>query len=93
MVLRFSEPTCWHIHANVIPQFQRQINAERVVAERQHRTGRTVYRWKQLRRDNHALDVECMSLVRAMQLGLVPAPDESPAAVQRVLQFHAAGEN
>jgi phage terminase large subunit GpA-like protein len=93
MVLRFSEPTCWHIHANVISQYQRQINAERVVAERQHRTGRTVYRWKQLRRDNHALDVECMSLVRAMQLGLVPAPEETPAAVQRVLQFHAAGEN
>ena len=91
-VLRFSEPTIWHIHSTVVEGYQRQVNSARMSAERTHRTGRTVYRWKQFRRDNHALDVECMMQVLAMTLGLVSSPEEAASAMTRVMQFHSSGE-
>ena len=77
-VLRHTEPCIWHIHSNVTPKYQKQLNAFIKITERMP-NGRYVTKWKQIRRDEHALDVECMITVRAQQLGLVPTPDESPA--------------
>ncbi len=91
-VLRFTtEPVIFHVHTDAHKDYQRHLNAEIKVAQRNHRTGRTVYFWKQLRKDNHALDCECMVAVRAMQLGLLPTPEETPATTQRTLALDGGG--
>ncbi|MEA3207672.1 MAG: hypothetical protein QOE70_729 [Chthoniobacter sp.] len=84
-VLRFTEPTIFHVHTDVPPEYQRHLNAEIKTTKKSYQTGRVTYFWKQLRKDNHLLDAECMNLMRALRLGLVPMPEDQPYAVQRTL--------
>ncbi|MEA3207880.1 MAG: hypothetical protein QOE70_937 [Chthoniobacter sp.] len=89
-VLRYSEPTIFHVHSDVPIEYQRHLNAEIKTTKKSFQTGRITYYWRQLRRDNHLLDAECMNLLRALQLGFVPMPDEQPTATQRSLDFATA---
>lgn len=85
--LRFAEPTVFHIHSDAPKEYQRHLNAEIKTSKKSFQTGRITYFWKQLRKDNHLLDAECMALLRALQLGLVPTPDDTPPAKQAMLGF------
>lgn len=88
-VLRFMEPTIFHVHSDIPPEYQRHLNAEIKTTKKSFMTGRVSYFWKQLRKDNHLLDAECMNLLRALRLGLVPMPEDQPYAVQRTLDLAA----
>jgi len=87
-ILRYSEPTVFHIHSDVPPEYQRHLNSAIKTTEKSFRTGRVKYVWKQLRKEDHLRDCECMALVRAMQLGLVPTPDMTPVGQQRSLDLN-----
>lgn len=80
--LRYNEPHCWHIHADAHKSYQRHLNSRAKMTRVNWQTGGTTYFWKELYQDDHLLDCECENLVRAIQLGLVPVPDENPAAYQ-----------
>jgi phage terminase large subunit GpA-like protein len=82
-VWRSESPTRWHIHSSVTPAYHRQINAEIKVTKRLGNTGRTVYYWKQMRKDNHALDCECMNLLGAIAGGVIKErPEERDQTAQ-----------
>lgn len=75
--MRYSDPTIWHITANVSPRYTRQINS-RVKEQRSNlKTGRVEWFWKELHQENHLLDSEVHVTVRALQLGLLSLPNES----------------
>ncbi len=86
-VLRYSHPPIFHIHAQAHRDYQRHMNAEQRVCVKMTKSGRYSYFWKQFSRDNHLFDCECMCLVRALQLGLVPMPDGSPVQVQQLFSL------
>jgi hypothetical protein len=79
----------FHVHTDVPVDYQRHLNAEIKTTKRSFQTNRVTYFWRRLRKDNHLLDVECMNLLRALQLGFVPISDEQPAATQRALDLSA----
>ncbi len=81
-VLRYNEPPIFHVHTDVPVDYQRHMNAEIKTTKRSFQTNRVTYFWRRLRKDNHLLDAECMNLLRALQLGFVPMPDEQPATIQ-----------
>ena len=87
-VLRFTSPAVFHIPTSFGSHYQRHLNAEIKMTVVDRVRGKTKWFWKQLRRDNHLLDCECMCLVRAMQLGIALMPEETPAAFQRSLALH-----
>ena len=75
-VWRWSNPTIKDILSNLlksdgfvaddVPQVWREhINAERKVSVKNPMTGRTRLVWKQIGKDNHLLDCECMNIVGA----------------------------
>lgn len=74
--LRYAEPAIWHVSANVSARYQRQMNSRVKVMIQNKRTGRYQAIWKDLYKDNHLLDCECMQVIRAIQLGLISVPDE-----------------
>ena len=86
-VLRYREPPIFHVHTDVPVDYQRHLNAEIKTTKRSFQTNRVTYFWRRLRKDNHLLDAECMNLLRALQLGFVPMPDEQPTTTQRSLDL------
>jgi hypothetical protein len=86
-VLRFSEPAIFHIHSDVPAAYQKHLNSAIKTTKKSFKTGRVTYFWKQLRKEDHLRDCECMALVRALQLGLVPMPDEMPTTKQSLLDL------
>lgn len=75
--LRYATPTIWHIHANAHIRYQRQLNS-RVREIRVHPyTGMRTPYWRELHAETHFLDIETMQVIRALQIGLLVAPDET----------------
>ncbi len=82
-VLRYSQPPIFHVSVNAHKSYQKHMNAEQRITKQLARSGRYVCVWHQFSRENHLFDCECMCLVRALQLALVPMPDGSPVPVQQ----------
>lgn len=69
----------WHVHADTGEDYARQLVAE-ILVERKDKRGRLHREWRQVRRDNHYLDLECYQLAAARvlrQLGKLHAPSSS----------------
>lgn len=75
--LRFTKPTIWHITANCSPRYGRQLNSMVKRQQTSKRTGRLELMWISLYAEDHLLDCECHTTIRAMQLGLMALPPES----------------
>lgn len=74
--LRYTEPSMWHVSANVHDQYQRHLNSRMKILTQNKKTGRWVSIWKDMHRDNHLQDCEVVQSLRAIQLGLLALPDE-----------------
>lgn len=59
------DAAAWQLPQDVNSQYMDEITAE-VREERVDAKGRISYEWVQVRRDNHALDCECMNLIAAL---------------------------
>jgi hypothetical protein len=75
--LRYANPTIWHITANVSDRYQRQLNSKMKIQQQNKQTGRIKMIWKDLHREDHLLDCECMAVIRSIQMGLVSLPTEN----------------
>jgi len=75
--LRYASPTIWHITANVSDRYQRQLNSKMKVQLQNKRTGRIEQIWKDLHREDHLLDCECIVTIRSIQMGLLSLPSEN----------------
>lgn len=74
--LRYADPAIWHVSANVSDRYQRQLNSKMKIMVLNKRNGRYKPIWKDLYKESHLLDCECMQTIRAIQLGLISVPDE-----------------
>jgi len=75
--LRFSEPTIWHVTAQVNNQYARHLNSRVKRWERNKRTGRMEWVWYELHQQNHLDDAESFVTIRALQRGLLSPPPET----------------
>jgi phage terminase large subunit GpA-like protein len=72
------EAAAWQLPQDVSTQYMEEITAE-VREERVDAKGRISYEWVQVRRNNHALDCECMNLVAALITKIaLTEPDAEP---------------
>jgi hypothetical protein len=74
--LRYADPTIWHVSANVSDRYQRQLNSKMKIMVQNKKTGKYTPIWKDLYKEAHLLDCECVQAIRAIQLGLISVPDE-----------------
>lgn len=75
--LRFAKPTIFHITVNANPAYARHLNSRVKRMAQNKRTGRMEFIWWEKHQDNHLFDAEVFCAVRAMQLGLLSAPNET----------------
>ena len=70
----------WELPSDVYQQYLDEVTAE-VREERVDAKGRVSYEWVQIRKDNHALDCECMNLVAALitKIAMTEASDSLDA--------------
>lgn len=71
-VLRSGKGIKWVAPHDIGDEYRKQVWAERKREEMNKKTGRSAMRWVQVTKDNHAFDCECMAIVMASMLQLVP---------------------
>lgn len=69
----------WELPEDVSQQYLDEVTAE-IREERVDAKGRVSYEWIQVRKDNHALDCECMNLVAALitKIAMTPPKELTP---------------
>lgn len=71
-VLRHADdPPRWHVHSNITKAYIHHMNAESKQSKISPKTGRLTWFYKQVRKDNHLRDCECMQLVMALKNGIL----------------------
>lgn len=75
--LRHAKPPIWHATVNVDPRYAAHLNTRVKIEEKNKRTGRVEWIWRETSQVNHLFDCEVHVTIRALQLGLLSLPNET----------------
>jgi len=84
-VARHGYPPRWHVHGDIRQEYMRHLNAEIKTTKVSPKSGRVTYYWKQVRRDNHALDCESMQYAMGLIGGVIEDDADRQANSQAAL--------